>query len=300
MKHLIVIATFCLPFLILSQELPSKLDKKSIFIGELNTVTLDASGLPNEVTWPSSITFSGIRATKEGNDTIEIEVLRLVLDSVQPKFLRVEFTTWDTGVVTILPLALALPDSVVFDPQLIWVRMPDINPEGDIMDIEAGDIYLEGPWFDWPWWVWVLIGLFTAAGITYFIYLKKRRKVSDLPERELTLTELTHARLVELYTKELWRKGNQKLHFIELTDIMRNYIHLRYGIDTLEKTTRELNQALRGINVPAMHVDILTAVLQQADMVKFAKLTLDESEVEVVNKQCFNWIVLTEAHTPKD
>jgi hypothetical protein len=277
-----------------SQEFPGKLDKKTILIGEMNGLTLDASNLNNTFNWPSQLALSAIRQTKEGFDTIDIEVLRLVLDSLRPKQLRIEFTAWDTGVVTLLPITLTLPDSVTFDPQLIWVRLPDFNPEGDILDIEAGEIFIDGPWFDWPWWVWMFIGLGVLGIVAYIIYLKRKKQPVSAPERVLTLTEKTHARMHELFQRKLWIKGEQKVHFVELTDILRNYIHLRYGIETAEKTTRELNLALRSINVPANHIEIVTQILQQADMVKFAKFKPLDEEVEVINQQCLNWVVLTE------
>jgi hypothetical protein len=276
-----------------SQDFPGKLDKKSILIGEMNGLTLDASTL-NTVQWPNQLEISAIRQTKEGFDTIDIEVLRLVLDSLQPKQLRVEFTAWDTGVVTLLPITITLPDSVTFDPQLIWVHLPDFNPEGDILDIEAGEIFIDGPWWDLPWWVWTLIGFCVSGIITYIIYQKRKNRPVSEPERALTLTEKTHALMHELFQRKLWQKGEQKLHFVELTDILRHYIHLCYGIETAEKTTRELNLALRSINLPVNHIEIVTQILQQADMVKFAKFKPMDEEVEVINQQCLNWVILTE------
>ena len=81
-----------------------------------------------------------------------------------------------------------------------------------------------------------------------------------------------------------------------LATILRRYVGARAGIDTLERTTHELGgllaaRALAGVDVPA-----LTAWLEQADLVKFAR---DASDVDSAGRALAFGRALVAATTPK-
>ncbi len=307
MKYLLTILTFIVwGNYSLGQQMESSLEKKSIFIGEQNTLILDASSVSENVKWPEKITLSGLRVDVKENkkDTIDIEVLRQLIDSTKQNTLRITFTAWDSGVVTILPVIIDSTKGIVFDPQLVWVKFPDVDPEGDILDIEEGRVVLvdEDTSAD-SWFVILAIigGLILVGGIIWFILYQKRKKsLQTEPEVLLSLREQAEQRLRELFAKKYWTLDKQKLHFIELTDIMRWYVQKRYGIDAMEKTTMELNAAMRMKLIDRNHINVLTELLKQADFVKFAKLTLPENEVEILNQHALHFIEITEETTVRE
>ena len=62
-----------------------------------------------------------------------------------------------------------------------------------------------------------------------------------------------------------------KEYYSELTDIFRIYIAEKKGIHSMQKTTDDLVQQLRGLNMPSDRFEELAQSLRTADFVKFAK-----------------------------
>jgi len=304
MKYiLIILAFFVWGNYSHGQHMESSLEKKSIFIGEQNTLILDASSLSENIKWPEKIALTGLRVDVKQNkkDTIDIEILKQLIDSTKQNILRLTFTAWDSGVVTILPVIIDSIKGIAFDPQLVWVKFPDVDPEGDILDIEEGRVVLadEDSLADnWLLILAIIGGLVIIGAVIWFVLYQKRKKsVQSEPEIILSLREQTEQRLRELFAKKYWASNRQKLHFIELTDIMRWYVHKRYGIDAMEKTTMELNAAMRMKLIDRNHISVLTELLKQADFVKFAKLTFPENEVEILNQHALHFVEITEEKT---
>ncbi len=77
--------------------------------------------------------------------------------------------------------------------------------------------------------------------------------------------------LEELHHKKLWQNGKYKLYYSTLTDILRTYIAARYGIGAMEMTSDEIIVAMREVELPQKSAMDLTSILQEADLVKFAK-----------------------------
>jgi len=78
--------------------------------------------------------------------------------------------------------------------------------------------------------------------------------------------------LEELHNRKLWQNGKYKLYYTSLTSILRIYIAGRYEIGALEMTSDEILAALRDVDgISAKSMMDLSAILRQADMVKFAK-----------------------------
>src|SRR5690606_27757528 len=70
-----------------------------------------------------------------------------------------------------------------------------------------------------------------------------------------------------------------------VADVIRKYLGARYGFDGLECTSRETLRMLRAITPPVTALPLIKAFLQQADLVKFARLTpTAEQCVEVLEE----------------
>ncbi|MDR0941497.1 MAG: hypothetical protein LBM68_04645, partial [Bacteroidales bacterium] len=80
------------------------------------------------------------------------------------------------------------------------------------------------------------------------------------------------AALEELKAKKLCEHDKYKQFYTELTDILRTYFEEAFGIQTFEKTSDEMlfDIAASG-KVSATIIDELRLILQEADLVKFAK-----------------------------
>lgn len=143
----------------------------------------------------------------------------------------------------------------------------------------------------YPWWMialWIL-GILLLAGIGWLIwwltgkigryqghYTPVMPEAPKRPAEEVALEELDRIR-----EEKLWAQGQTKQYHTELTDVLRTYISSRFSVASTEKTSDETLRALKPLlsDRRDLHQQ-LTNVLQQADLVKFAKwhTTPDEDE----------------------
>ena len=138
-----------------------------------------------------------------------------------------------------------------------------------------------------PYLIWVVLALLLIGLLIY--YLKTRKKpetkeidtINTLPPFEEALEKLQ-----ELDNKLLWQNNEIKKYYSELTEIVRVFIEKELEIPALEITTFELVSLLsdynnpKNINITKETVRKLNALLQEADLVKFAKSTPLSHEIE--------------------
>ncbi len=88
------------------------------------------------------------------------------------------------------------------------------------------------------------------------------------------------AALEELHNQKLWQNERYKEYYSTLTDILRHYISRRYEVAAMEMTSEEIIEEMRRIELPAKSSIDLTALLRDADLVKFAKATPEAQQNE--------------------
>lgn len=124
-------------------------------------------------------------------------------------------------------------------------------------------------------WVLSIAGTLAFAGLVGFVVVLAMRqrfealkpKPPPRPANEVALERL--ARLEATPDHEL--DGGRRV--AETIDTLREYLGRRYDIDALEMTTNELSKALRhDIDLRGASPDHITAMLESADLVKFARL----------------------------
>ena len=138
-----------------------------------------------------------------------------------------------------------------------------------------------------PYVIWVILALLLLG---LFIYYLKTRKKPEIKEIESINTlppyEEALEKLQELDDKLLWQNNEVKKYYSELTEIVRVFIEKELEIPALEITTFELISLLsdyntpKNINITKETVRKLNALLQEADLVKFAKSTPLSHEIE--------------------
>jgi hypothetical protein len=149
------------------------------------------------------------------------------------------------------------------------VAVDTTKPFRDIKDI----IPVETSWRDHLWLIIAAIVLLVLV-IMLIIYLKKR-KARPKPPPPPPPVEPLHVQALRMLStleqKQLWQNGQVKQYYIELTDILRSYIEARFNTATLELTTDELLDNIKDHSELQHHVPMLSALLRDADLVKFAK-----------------------------
>lgn len=203
-------------------------------------------------------------------------------------------TQFDSGYYRLPRLPIVVDDKIYFSDTL------DIQVNAVVVDTLKQKLYDIKPIINhhsqtnWRW-LWYLVIIPGIVVILYLIKLFRNKKPTSEEEVFESPIEKATTLLERLETKELWQKGEVKSYYIELTEIVRTYIEDAVEIPAMESTTSELIIALneafdkKEINISKETLDDLNKVLQQADLVKFAKskpldfeITADRKKTEEI------------------
>ena len=141
-------------------------------------------------------------------------------------------------------------------------------------------------------WI-ILILLIVLIG---YLYFRKRRTESE-DQKELTLFEQTVKRLKDLEHQGLWRNGKVKIHYSELSLVLRNYLSTVYELQLLERTTSETLLLITPKIESKDLLDSIKGILESSDLVKFAKHHPEENEILSDLHQCLNIITVIHEQT---
>lgn len=215
-------------------------------------------------------------------------------------------TQFDSGKYTIPRIPIIINGKTLYSDSLV-IEISDVKVDTlkqKMFDIK-GIATVKSPMGNWWIYVLVILGL---VGLGFFIfYFLKNRKPEAKAEVVVYKTPIEKATtlLQQLESKGLWQKGAVKDYYSELTDIVRNYIEEEIKIPAMESTTSELIEGLRKaakqkkLKLSNDTVENLEKVLQQADLVKFAKVTPMDYEIEEDKKRISNTIVTIHKSIPE-
>ncbi len=132
------------------------------------------------------------------------------------------------------------------------------------------------------WWPWIL-GALALAALAALVWWWRRRRAAALagPAGPVVPPELTaREALARLLASAMLEEGRVKEFYSELSDIFRRYLEGRFGVPALDRTTAELLPSLRAHGEVARYGADLREFLEDADLVKFAKLIPDRAETD--------------------
>lgn len=135
---------------------------------------------------------------------------------------------------------------------------------------------------------WGVVVILVLAAIIWWVrreLARRGKKLTDIfkPAPPLPPHVVAIRALEALHHRKLWQNGNFKAYYSELTDILRTYLAGRYGIGAMEMTSDEIIEALRSLSeeeLPKKPSMELTAILRDADLVKFAKFEPEAEQNE--------------------
>ena len=141
---------------------------------------------------------------------------------------------------------------------------------------------------DFKIYIYLLLAALAIIGFwIYWFVIRKRKTEEDKPTyKVLPPYEEAIFKLNELDEKLLWQNNKVKEYYSELTEIVRGYIERELKVPALEKTTDEIVEMLKGfneaqtINTSKETIKKLKELLQEADLVKFAKSKPLSLEIE--------------------
>jgi len=132
----------------------------------------------------------------------------------------------------------------------------------------------------WPWVAAAALLLLAAA---WLLWRRRRRAAAPeaapapvVPKRPAH--EIAYEELERLLASDRLARGAIKEFYIELAEIVRRYLEACYGIDTFERTTGEIVEALRAARAAVKAIAMASDLLQACDLVKFAKYRPESEE----------------------
>ena len=285
-----------------SAEVSINGDTSPMTIGDQRTVTITVRNLSDNKEM-RRVGFPPLETMDGG----PIEFLESELDTVRSRDGRMEqidlhltYTVFDQGrfgIKTVVeveeadgPVLLAPSDSMAFTVQ--YVAEADTT-RCEVMPDAA---YENEPYTFWEIFRWVLLALLVAAAVAAIVWIAKRRKehkpivvlpkAKPVPADRRALNELETLR-----RKELWQKGRVKKYYTDMTDIVRRFLHNMYDIAATEMTSKQTLRAFhRCADWSQEGETLLTDLLHQADMVKFAKSQPESYEHDAAMQNAINFV----------
>lgn len=282
-------------------QVTATIDSVDVLQGRLRQVDV-------EVVQPESMTLKWLTDREEGEKSqVPVELLSGVevnsasaIDTVRLGAGRIQLNRtlliqpWDSGEFVVPGIALtAGQDTFRSSPFAIKVYTADIDT---MMTIHSWGPAVSQPrgFFDWvpdwiaDYWAAYLIGLLLIGGAIAAYVLKRKgglREVLKPEEKPIPPYEKAMQQLEILKQRQLCEKGQEKTYYTELTEILRQYLEGRFGINAMEMTTPQIKRAVRA-TVPADAAPgLMNEVLEMADYVKFARLRpLPEDNVRAFNQ----------------
>jgi len=123
------------------------------------------------------------------------------------------------------------------------------------------------------YWLWggIAAGLLVAiAALVWWLNGRRRRGQAIAPQAAIPPDVIALAELDRIAAMNLAARGEFKSHYTLVADTMRRYLEARFRIEAMDRTTFELMDALERREV---RIAGLNALLEEADLIKFAKVT---------------------------
>ncbi|MBK7108335.1 MAG: hypothetical protein IPH61_04030 [Bacteroidetes bacterium] len=274
-SHIIfIIFLFCISALHAQEvKVSASVDSSNYLIGDYIRYDLHIqSPVTNTFNWPLIDSIGGELETisVSGVDT-------LLQNGAYALHQQIVFAAYDSGMFTIHPVYveykkqgdttqyIAVSDSIQLLIQTIPVDTTlAIKPIKENISVTVPDYTL----------YFIIGGILLLALIVYLIYRYiKKRKLTPKSEKPtlITLYNYTMQKLQELENKKLWQQDAYKNYYSELTDILREYLDIRFDLQTMESTTDEIMEQAVQAGISAELLNQLKFILTTGDLAKFAK-----------------------------
>ena len=129
----------------------------------------------------------------------------------------------------------------------------------------------------WPWLLAAMLAAFVLFLTARELQQRLRRRHAAGPEATEPVDdrlpeEIAYEELERVAALDLPAQSEFKRHYTLVTDCVRTYLEGLYRIPAMDRTTGELMLALRKARLGGETIPSLRALLEEADLVKFAKL----------------------------
>lgn len=155
----------------------------------------------------------------------------------------------------------------------------------------------------WLWIIGIVALLLTAAALYFFVFRKKKLSAEE-ERKKLPPFERAIQDLKDLQNSKYLIESQHKAYYTRLTDIVKEYLEDEVHILTKESTTDELLAKINDLqqtgklHLLAETISNLKRVLQNADLVKFAKSKPSDNNAEYDRETIENVVIKTQEAIP--
>ena len=156
-------------------------------------------------------------------------------------------------------------------------------------------------------WLWIVLGivalLLTAAALYFFVFRKKKLSAEE-ERKKLPPFERAIQDLKDLQNSKYLIESQHKAYYTRLTDIVKEYLEDEVHILAKESTTDELLAKINDLqqngklHLSAETISNLKRVLQNADLVKFAKSKPSDNNAEYDRETIERVVIKTKEAIP--
>jgi hypothetical protein len=170
--------------------------------------------------------------------------------------------------------------------------LPADGSATDIRDIKA----LKRPDYGLPVWAWILIGVTILIVMAVGSYLLLGRRSKEAAPPAPPPHEVAYAALEALRSTDF--DDPQQLHkyYFAISWVLREYLENRFGLNATDLTTGEiLTRARNHLQLGQDERSLLKSFLEHTDLVKFAEVLPEETEIRACYQQAIRFIQSTTA-----
>lgn len=285
-----------------AQQISSTVDSSQIKIGSQFHLIIKASvNAKDKVVFPNAKNFGAL-------EVLESYPIDTIQNNSQYELIKkYGLTQFDSGRY-VIPRLLVKINQKEFRTDSLSIIVNNVKVDTtkqqmyDIKDIIATE---KEPSSEW-WKLFVLLVLVVASGFASYFIIKRLQKNSEQKEEFFASPiEKAISYLQNLDKKQLVQRGDVKEYYSEMTDIARTYIEESIAIPAMESTSSELMEALKkAISEKKMFVnreelDKFRQVLENADLVKFAKSKPLQFEIEKDKSIVDKFILIIDKALPR-
>lgn len=149
--------------------------------------------------------------------------------------------------------------------------------------------------------IWIGVGLAVAVILVITALLVRRylRKKGENARKRIPAHEQAYMALEALVREDLLGKGEIKLFYQKISNILRYYIENRFGLDAPEQTTEEFLAGIdSGERLPEKYTPLLRTFLMHCDLVKFAEHQPTTEDIQNTFNSCKAFIAETKESDP--
>lgn len=297
MRNLVLLHIFSamLAFVGQSQYIEAEIEPNQILIGEITTFTLKLKTAEKLENWSFPELDNPIQVRETGNIKDEYKTIDLFWNSIKDTVIEKEgqfiyqrnisLQVWDSAFALIPPIPIELKDTILYsNPVILKVDFPAQKEDIEIYDIEEMLTHVEIE-KNIPLWQWISAGiilLIITGLIIYFI--KKKKSVDSIIPKENIPIHIAAIKSIEKLEEEKMYERNLKEYYFQISLVLRRYLSLLLKERIAEKTTSEIELLLKKHSIAKNVFPSLSIVLNQSDMVKFAKEQPTKDEIIAVGE----------------